>query len=625
LSDDGRYFAVTIPLKDRRNLAVVDLETNAATSLTSFSDFDVIDVNWVGNDRLTFSLGQARSPTGPGQFEGGGLFMVSRDGKELRKLNGTVREARQLSKVYRNLAVFRTLPGNSEEVIAEGNQRDLDSNDLYRLNVRTGRMTLITEDRPAYSRDWVLDREYNPRVVISWVKDTPTFIVWYRKDTKSPWEELTRFDQTKGPTLVPLAFEDDNQTMQVAFNGGRDTMAVYRYDPNSRKLGELLAQHPRFDMGADAQGDRTLGVFTDIKTRKVIGYGVQAEKPEWVWIDPDYARIQKMIDGALPGTLNTFRRTPDGKRLVVTARADRKPTSWYMLDEEKRTLQELFVSAPWIKPEQLVEQKPFWFKTRDGLEIPGYVFLPNNRKPGEKLPTIVHIHGGPSVRADTWGSGFGAIEGQLFASRGYAVVVPNFRITPGFGGKIYYAGFGTMGRQMLEDHQDAAKWAIEQGIADPNRICMSGASYGGYATLMSLARFPETFKCGVAGLVVSDMELQLTSPSTDFARSRYAVDFWNKLVGARSPSEYPKELSPVHLADRIKQPLMIYAGADDVRTPIEQTNAIVRALRSAGNPPRHLIIKPGEGHGYGKLENNVDLYNKVFEFLDETIGAKSRR
>lgn len=622
LSENGRYFAVTIPINERRNLAVLDLETGNAVGLTSFSDFDVIDVNWLGNDRLTFSLGQARSPTGPGQFQGGGLFVVSRDGKETRKINGTVREAQQLNRIYRNLEVYRALPGNSEEFIAQGNQRDADSIDLYRVNARTGRLTLITEDRPANAQSWVLDREFTPRVVTSWIRDTFTYVVWYRKDAKSPWEELTRYDFTKGPTFVPLVFEDDNQTMQVAFNGGRDTMGVFRYDPNSKKLGELLAAHPKFDMGANAFGSTVPGVITDLKTRKVVGYRVEAEKPETVWTDPEYARIQRTIDQALPETVNTFRRTPDGKRLVVTARADRRPVTWFMLDEEKRTLQELFVSQPWIKPEMLVEQRPFWFKTRDGLEINGYVFLPNNRKPGEKLPTVVHIHGGPQARADTWGSGFGWLEGQLMASRGYAVIVPNFRVTPGLGGRIFYAGFGEIGRRMIDDHEDAAKWAIEQGIADPERICMSGASYGGYATLMSLVRFPSTFKCGIAGLLIGDMELQLTSPSTDFARSRSAVNFWLRMIGVARTSDIPREISPQFLADRIKQPLLIYAGADDVRVPLEQTSRMVRALRSAGNPPKHVIIKAGEGHGFGKVENNVELYNRVFEFLDEHIGRR---
>ncbi len=627
LSDNGRYFAVTIPINGRMNLAVVDMETRKGTALTSFRDYDVVDVEWVGNERLAFSLGQFNSPTGPGQFDGGGLFVVSRDGKETRRISPTVREVRNQGQyVFRGYEIFRSLPGNDEEILATGNMRDARSQDLYRLNVRTGRAVLLTQTRPEYAGRWILDRNYVPRVVTSWVKDTQIFIVWYRKDENSAWEELTRYDRTKGPTFVPLAFESDNQTLQVAYNGGRDTMAVFRYDPNTRKLGELMAQHPRFDMGADASGALVPGLTTDFKTNEIIGYAVMAEKPERAWIEEGRARLQKMIDGALPETFNSFVRTPDGKRLVVTARSDRHPTRWYLLDEEKKTLEELFASRPWIKPEQLVEMRPFYLKSRDGLEFLSYYFLPKNHKPGEKLPTIVHIHGGPAARADFWGSfSFGVLEAQLMASRGYAVVVPNFRITPGLGGRNYYAGFGTIGRQMLEDHEDAARWAIAQGFADPDRICMSGASYGGYATLMSLARFPNVFKCGVAGLVVSDLRLQLTSTAGDTAYSPSAVAFWNQLIGAEGPSSFPPEISPINLAGRIKQPLLMYAGADDIRTPLEQTNRMVRALTSAGNPPKNVIIKPGEGHGFGKVENNIDLYRAIIDFLDEQIGPKSRR
>jgi dipeptidyl aminopeptidase/acylaminoacyl peptidase len=624
LSRNGRYFAVTIPVNGRRNLAVVDLESRKGTALTNYRDFDVLDPTWVGNDRLVYTLGQVNSPSGPGQFHGGGLFMVSRDGKETRRLSPTVKEqSSQNQFVYRGYEIFRSLPDSDEEILATGNQRSADAQDLYRLNVVTGRATLLTSDRPEYSSRWLLDRKYVPRVVQSWVKDTQTFIVWYRKDASSPWTELTRYDRSKGPTFVPLAFEADNQTLQVAFNGGRDTMAIYRYDPNAGKLGELIAEHPRFDLGADAAGDAVPGILRDWKSDNIVGYAVRADKPEIVWTDESYNRLQRMLDGALPGTINRFTRTPDGKRLVVVSFSDTVPGKWYMFDEEKKTLEELFEARPWIKPGQLVQQRVMRYKTRDGLEIPGYYFLPNGYKPGDKLPTVLHIHGGPSVRADTFASGYGVFEAQILASRGYAVVLPNFRITPGFGGKIYYSGFGTLGRQMVDDHEDAAKWAIEQGFADPQRICISGGSYGGYATLMALAKFPTTFRCGISGLMVSDVKQLVTSPAGDIAYSELGVAYFNTAVGAKSPSDYPSEVSPIHWASRIKQPLLVYAGAADIRTPLEQTSAMVSALERAGNRPKKVIIKAGEGHGFGKVENNVELYNEILEFLDATIGPKS--
>jgi dipeptidyl aminopeptidase/acylaminoacyl peptidase len=623
LSPNGRFFAVSVPVNGKMNLAIVDLEQRSVSRITDIRDFDVLGMRWVGNERLVFTLGQFNSPTGAGRFDGGGLFMVSRDGKESRRLAPTVREVRSRNQVvYRGYEVLRTLPGNDEEILVTGNQRDAESADVYRMNVRTGRTTLLTERRPDRVFEYVLDNNNVPRVARAYVRDRYEFIVYYRKDADSPWEQIAQYEGSKGPILMPLAFESDNQTMVVAWNGDRPTMGIFRYDPSTRKLGELIAQHPRFDMGADASGQVIAGVIRDFRTNRVIGYQVQADRPETVWIDEDYARLQRMIDGALPNRVNIFRRTPDGERLLVTSFSDRQPLQWYLLDEKKRTLEELFSSRPWLKPDLMVEQRSFLLKTRDGLEFPGYYFLPNNYKKGERLPTVVHIHGGPAARADFFGSGFGFAEAQLLASRGYAVIVPNYRVTPGLGSRNFYAGFGTIGRQMIDDHQDAARWGVAEGFADPQRICISGASYGGYATLMALARFPDTFKCGISGLMVSDLPLQLTSPAGDTSSSEIAVSFWNAMIGVKTTRDTPADISPVNLADRIKQPLLIYAGEDDIRTPLEQTTRMIRALERAGNKPRAVIVKPGEGHGFGKTENNVELYEAILKFLEESIGKR---
>jgi len=623
LSDNGRYFAVSVPIGGKMNIAIIDLEERKAMSITNEREFDILNVRWVGSERLLFTLGRFNSPTGPGQFDGGGLFMISRDGKETRRLSPTIREFRQRNQFQpRVYSLLRTLPGNNEEVLVLGNQRDVESFDVYRMNVRTGRTTLITERRPADVFDYVLDNDNVPRIARALQEDRLAYILYYRKDANSPWEEIGRYDSSKGPILVPLAFEADNQTLQVAWNGDRPTMAVFRYDPNARKLGELIAQHPRYDMGADGLGQRIAGVITDFKTNRVLGYSVDADRPQAVWIDEEHSRWQKMIDAALPNTHNSFRRTAGGDRILITSYSDRQPTKWYLLDEKRRALEELFSSRPWVNPDAMVEQRSFIFKTRDGLEIPGYYFLPKDRKPGERLPTVVHIHGGPQVRADLWGRGFGYVEGQILASRGYAVIVPNFRVTPGLGSAVYYAGFGTLGRQMIDDHEDAAKWAVAEGIADPQRICISGASYGGYATLMALARFPKTFKCGIAGLMVSDWQLMATSPSGDTFGNTRVISAINALIGADGPSRYPREIQPINLADQIKQPLMVYAGEEDIRTPLEQTTRMIRALERAGNPPKYRVIKPQEGHGFGKVENNVYLYNTMIRFLEESIGKR---
>lgn len=625
LSANGRYFAVTAPVRGRLNLFVIDMVERKGTALTGYDDFDVIAVQWVGNERLVYSLGQFNSPTGPGEFEGGGLFSISRDGKESRRLSPTVREMRRSNQfVYRGMRYLARVPDSDEEILAIQNERSEDALDVYRVNVRTGRKVLLTENRPALTEEWVLDRERVPRVTVAALsKQSTVAVVHYRDDKDSPWRELWRFDLVKPPVTYPLAFDEDGRNLIVASNEGRDTMAIFRYDVAGKRLGELIAQHPRFDMGANQLGAAIPGVILSPKDRKVVGFAVEATKWEVVWTDLEYAKLQKAVDAALPKTINRFSRTPDGKRLLVTAYSDREPARWYFMDEEKRTLEELFASRPWLDESRLVEMKPFTYKTRDGQEFLAYLFLPRQRKDNERLPTVVHIHGGPHVRADRWGFGsFGSIEGQLLASRGYAVVVPNFRITPGLGAGAFYSGFRQMGQAMQEDIEDATDWAIAQGIADPKRICLSGASYGGYATLMGLAKTPDKYRCGIAGLAVTDLVLQLTSPVGDTVHDERALRFWKALAGdPDKDGDAMRAVSPAYQAAKIKAPILMYSGIDDIRVPFEQPQKMRKALEAAGKRLRW-IAKAKEGHGFGLLENNVDLYNQVLEFLAEHIGSK---
>jgi dipeptidyl aminopeptidase/acylaminoacyl peptidase len=627
ISRNGRYMATTIPSNGRMNLAVIEVETRTRTTLTTHSDFDVIDIAWVGNDRLLYKLGRFESPDGSGEYEGGGLFMISRDGKQQLRLSETRRDVRRTgARAYRDIDFIRTLPGGDDEVMVRANLREVDSFDLYRMNITNGQTTLLTESRPERTYRYLLDRNRVPRVAISMPRDSNTVILHFRRDEKTPWQEALRYDRTKPGMVEPLFFESNNRTLIVASNRGRDNVAVFRWDPSAPdKAMELVFEHASLDLGADATGGRRAAgdVFVDATTEEVLGYTIQGERPQTVWNTEENRRPQRIVDRALPDTYNTIRRMR-GNLHLVTARSDRWPATWHLWDESAGTIEDFLASRPWLM-DRLVQMRPFTLTTRDGLQIPSYYLLPRSHKPGDRLPTVVHVHGGPHVRADMWGTySYGLREAQVLAARGYAVVLPNFRGTPGFGNRVYYSAFGALGRQMLDDHEDAARWAVQQGFADADRICISGASYGGYAALMALARYPSTFKCGVAGLPVSDLELLLTSPAGDLPSSYAAVPFWRALIGVGPGQPIPRELSPVHLADRIKQPVMLYAGADDVRTPLEQTTRMVDALTRAGNPPRATVIKPGEGHGFGRPENKLELYDTMLKFLDAAIGPGRR-
>jgi dipeptidyl aminopeptidase/acylaminoacyl peptidase len=395
-------------------------------------------------------------------------------------------------------------------------------------------------------------------------------------------------------------------------------MAIYRFDPKTKSLGEMLAQHPRFDLWTE-DGD----AVRDPVTRRLAGFRFDGAKPESVWLDPEYARLQKTIDAALPQTHNEFVRSTDGKHVLIRSYTDRITSRWYVLDTDKRTVEELVAARPWLTPDKLVEMQPVLYKTRDGFEQLAYLMLPPERKAGERLPMVVHVHGGPWVRAESWGQlSFGVREGQLLASRGYAVLFPQFRGTPGFGSRQYSSAVKQFGRAMQEDIEDATDWAVQQGYADATRICLSGASYGGYATLMGLAKTPDKYRCGIAGLAVTDLELIMTSGRGDIPFNDAGLKMWKLMAGdPEKDRDALRAVSPVYLADRIKAPVLIYAGTDDDRVPLEQMKNMRAALAKQG----HSVVwiqKDDEQHGYAKLANNVDLYNQVFDFLDRSIGSR---
>ncbi len=624
LSPNGQHLAVLVPINERMNVAVLDLATRQTKVLTSMDRYDASRLRWVGNDHLVFSMGRLNTPSGSDENDGGGLFMVSRDGSESRGLSPTIREIinRNASSFwYPRTQVLASVEGSDREVYVSEHRRTKDAADVYRLDVTTGRRTLVTVDRPANVTQYILDLNNVPRVAVTrdyWGSDARK--IWYRDSESSTWRELLN-DRTGSlyadggnARITPVAFDEDNKNLLVLSNQGQDTQALFRFDVTQGKLGDSVASHPRFDMGP---------VMREAKTRRVIGVALDAEQPMVAWFDESMARLQATIDRALPNRFNNI--IGQGDRRMVVSMDDVSSPQYLLLDVKTRQLELLLDAMPWIKPGHFVPMRPFLLKTRDGLEIPSYYFLPLGHKPGDKLPTVLHIHGGPTAKADTWGpgwnGGFGVAEAQLLASRGYAVVLPNFRGTPGLGTKVYVSGRHSVGRKMSEDHEDAAKWAVDQGFADPKRLCITGASYGGYATLQALVKTPNLFQCGIAGLPVSNMELQLVSTAGDTYTSEVAQRFWRQfLLGEDVQPGISRKVSPVHHAEQIKAPLMFYAGAADVRTPIEQTNGMVSALKRAGQNPE-VMIKTEEGHGYGVLKHRVELWEMMLAFLDKHIGA----
>lgn len=621
-SPSGRYLATTRAISGRLNLVIIDLEKRSSSGITNFNDIDVGQVRWVGDERLVFSAIEINKPSGQEAPNAGGLFTVSREGKDFRQLANTAAQLRRNETGgFVALRYQASIPGTTDEIIAAGAIGTDDSFELYRLNLLTGRYRLLTAGRPAngISR-WILDSKNAPLVAVAQGRGSSNLIhTYYRANVESPWKEINRFDATKPPAFVPLAIEPDGKTLLVSSNEGRANMAIFRYDPEKQQILDLVAEHPQYDLGASPQGEPLSSLIRDPVSGRLIGIRIDADTLQTVWLDEEAAKMQASVDASLPGRTNLI--SAPRKRLVVSSFSDRSPGKFYLFDSEAKRLEEIGPSRPWLEA-KLAAVRPFRLKTRDGLEIPSYYVLPPNYKQGDKLATIFHIHGGPFARdvvsGGRFGSSFGVLEAQVLASRGYAVVLPNFRITPQLGSSIYYAGFGTYGRQMLDDHEDAVTWAVAQGFADPKRLCISGASYGGYAALQALVRPSNPFSCAISGLPVTDLPFQHTN--ADYSASQSARAYWLRVIGVNSIDEpIAKSISPIHHADKIKVPVFMYVGERDTRTPPSQAVRMADALRASGNPVKEYFVGKGEGHGYGVTANNIRLFEGMLQFLETAL------
>lgn len=258
------------------------------------------------------------------------------------------------------------------------------------------------------------------------------------------------------------------------------------------------------------------------------------------------------------------------------------------------------------------------YKARDGLEIPAYLTLPKGL-PKKNLPMVVLVHGGPYLRGGFWQW---SAASEFLASRGYAVLEPEFRGSTGFGSKHFKAGWKQWGLAMQNDIADGAKWAITEGIVDPKRICIAGASYGGYATLMGLINDPDLFRCGIDWVGVTDIDLLYSvtwSDSSEQSR-RYGMPV---LIGDREKDAAQlKATSPLQNAARITQPLLLAYGGSDYRVPIVHGTKFRDAVKKT-NKNVEWVEYPEEGHGWGLVKNRVDFWTRVEKFLDRNIGKPS--
>lgn len=606
LSPDGKRLASIVPANGRDNLAVIDLDRKAAKLLTSFSSTDVVAFSWTNNERLLLAVGDAHEAGGEARFRG--WHAVNADGSQIRSISdeGPAVRERTIKKLVRGFQYLGPDPKGGDELIISAYERSFESNDAYRYNSRTGELKLLSYDNPGHVQQWIVDRDGVPRAATSYQKGITT--IWYRGDDKSPWMKLDEAEDSK-LKLTPIAFDYDGKTLYVKSRGNADKDAIYAFDFTTGKPGEQIARHPEVDLGSL--------IFSRSK-RKLLGIRYDADKPGVAWVDADMARLQKTIDAVLPDTVNALSVAGENpKRALVVAYSDVSPARYYLLDTEKLTLEEIAASRPWIKPGEMSERKFVRYAARDGLEIPAYLTLPKGSG-GKNLPLVVDIHGGPWVAKQHWGFDPTA---EFLASRGYAVLQPDFRGTEGYGWKHYSSSFKQWGLSMQDDITDGVEWLIKQGTVDKERVCLLGGSYGGYATLWGLAKTPDLYRCGVAFVAVSDIGLLFDITYSDFARSSYRwLEYGarNRIGDPDKDREKFRSVSPLYNAENYKAPLLLAYGGADERVPLKHGTELRDRLDKLGKKYQWVVYND-EGHGFNKDENRFDFYRRVDAFLRQNL------
>ncbi len=592
-SPDGRYLAALQPWKQRMNVIVVDLQTMQKTQITSMTENDVGAFFWAGKNRLFFLMDE----DGKEQVR---LYAVDADGRNAEQLNA-----------MRGLRFLGRIHGDDNRVVMEARESKVTQPDVYHYNVKSGKFQLHARN-PGGVDTWIIDRAGVARLGIDDEMDTRT--IYYRESVNTEWEKLATFrDGEQGWT--PVGFDGDNQTLFVASDIDRKTAAMQLYDTKTRRLGAVVYADDTYDV---------TGLIYNQALNRVVAATYQADRPVTVWLDAKLAKLQASLDATFPETLVALREaSADNSKLLVFSFSDRHVGTYYLYDQKAGTLEKLADLKPGIKPAQMASMQPITYTARDGLVIHGYLTLPVGRVP-KNLPLIVHPHGGPYGPRDEWGFN---PEVQFYANRGFAVLQMNFRGSGGYGDWFERAGYRKWGLEMQDDITDGVRWAIAQGIADPGRIVISGASYGGYAAMAGLVYTPELYCAGINYVGVTDIMMLVDRPGLGTNDARNG-EWWRRtrIGDPFKDKERLKATSPINFADRVRVPLLMAYGENDPRVEIAHGSVLARRLKAAGRVEGRdfwFLTEKYEGHGFDKEEKRIAFYQEIDRFLKNAVPARS--
>ncbi|MBP3984840.1 S9 family peptidase [Pseudoxanthomonas helianthi] len=608
LSPDGKHIALAVPSADgmETQLHVVALDGQGTVQAMRFGRQNhVANIVWSDNDQVVVARARME-PLRARPYSYGELMSSDVHGKTQETLFAYIEDdgARSGRRKDRGFAsIVKVLDDEPGKVLVDftawpDSRGDEDqTTSIYKVDTRTGNRQELEQTKETAS--FMFDHAGRARLKItSDDKDDP--VLAYRPGASNEWMPVPK--PLAGYNMSLLYVEPDNNTAYASITDRNEPAQLYKVD---------LAKGTRTRLaGSDEVAiSRVMYAGHDGPPFAVI---YDAAKPTVQYLDPasDWAKLHAGLLKSFPGQMVSFVQwTRDNKKVLFTVWGDRNPGAYYLLDRDANKVQLVSELMPWLKAGSLASTRPISFTTRDGLTLYGLYTAPAGT--GAK-PTVVLPHGGPHGPYDSWGFDPDA---QFLASRGYAVLQINFRGSGGRGKGFEESGHREWGGKMMDDVADGVRWAIDNKLADPNRICTFGASFGGYAALMQPIRYPELYKCAIGYVGVYDLEvMKKEGDIKDRASGRRYLD---RVLGTDMANL--KAWSPAQNVDKIKVPVFLAQGSIDQRVPMEQFNALTSAFKRQGTPIETMVAAR-EGHGFYKPETRAELYQRIEAFLEKHIG-----
>ncbi|MBK4999957.1 S9 family peptidase [Pseudomonas sp. S31] len=602
ISPNGEYLSWCAPLDGVMNVWVCPSnDPSKAKAITQDKGRGISSAWWSQNGYLIYSQDQ-------GGDENFHLFAVSPSSAQ-QPIDLTPFAGARAS-----VAAVSTRPGLQDEILVKLNQRDPRYADLYRLHIPSGELVMV-ETNPGFS-NFIVDDHYRANLAVQNEPDGRKTYLRKSGDTWLPW--LTLEPQDASTTSVSH-FSADGAFVYVLDSRNRDTAALFAYPWPSETADQQKAALLAFDDRADIGG-----LLVDNFTYEPLAYSIYHERKTRLLLNDKITADVKFLDAQIDGEWSISSRTNSDEIWVIEASSDRLPGAAYLYHRMSSRLEHLFVSRPELLDFHLARMQSTTLRSRDGLELTTYLTLPvgleDPHQPLKSLapiPLVLVVHGGPWARDF---HGYVAMH-QWLANRGYAVMAVNFRGSTGFGKRFITAADGEWGAAMDDDLVDAVDWAIEQGIADPQRVAILGGSYGGYATLWSMTRHPTRYACGVGIVGPSNLETLLETIPPYWESFRAML---HRAIGDPATEEglrLLKSRSPMHFAGQIARPLMIGQGANDARVKMSESQQMVDALKRNGVPYTYVHFAD-EGHGFQRPPNRI-LFNSLVEaFLAQHLGGR---